>query len=425
MIREPINQDVVVKVSRLHAVGRHTVLGAAAVAGLLLVLGLGCAWSRSAHTVNAARLRIASVTKGTLVRDANVTGRVVAAVSPTLYATAQANVTLKAHAGDAVKKGDVLAVLESADLLDQLKREQASYEQLEAEVARQRILAEKQKLAAKHDADQAEIDRVAALRTFQLWEKAGDLGVIKKVEYDKVKDAVKSTEIRSKHAAQAAALENQDVNFELKTKQSQLQRQRAALDYAQRRVEDLTVRAPIDGVIGTISVADRAVVPANTPLMTLVDLSQLEVELSIPEAFANDIGLGMDVEIAAGDTKVKGKISAISPEVVKNEVLVRARFAKAQPEGLRQSQRVAARLLIEEKPNVLMLARGSFVENEGGKFAYVVENGIAQRRPITMGATSVASVEIQSGLKEGDKVVISGTDAFESAPSVNLSNLNQ
>jgi len=98
------------------------------------------------------------------------------------------------------------------------------------------------------------------------------------------------------------------------------------------------------------------------------------------------------------------------------------RFDGAQPQGLRQSQRVSARLLIEEKPKVLMLARGPFVESEGGRFVYLVENNIALRRPFKLGATSISAVEILDGLKEGDKVVVAGTDQFENAERVSLNN---
>jgi len=235
-------------------------------------------------------------------------------------------------------------------------------------------------------------------------------------------DALRSAEIRSKHAAKAAELENDDVVLELKTKVSQLQRQRLSLEYARRRVEELTVRAPVDGFIGSLSIANRSVVPANAALMTLVDLSVLEVELEIPEAYAADIGLGMNAEITTGDGKATGKLSALSPEVVKNQVLARARFTGPQPAGLRQSQRVSARLLIEEKPNVLLLPRGPFVETEGGRFAYVVADGIAERRPVRLGATSVSAVEVLEGLKEGDKVVIAGSDTFENAARVSINN---
>jgi HlyD family secretion protein len=377
-------------------------------------------WRGSTHSVNLARLRVAEVGRGTLIRDAAVNGRIVAAISPTLYSASPATVTLKASAGDTVKKGDVLAVLESPDLSDALKREQSSYEQLEAEVARQQILARKQKLLARRDADTAEIERLSAQRTLERYQAVANDGIIAKIDYQKARDALNSAEIRARHAELAAGLEGDNVALELKTKVQQLERQRLTLANAQRRVDELTVRAPVDGFIGTLSVANRSVVPANAPLMTLIDLSRLEVELEVPETYVADIGLGMSAEIDAGAVKASGKLSALSPEVVKNQVLARVRFNGAQPAGLRQNQRVSARLLIDEKPNVLLLQRGPFVEAEGGRYVYLLRDGVAVRTPVKLGATSVAAVEILSGLKQGDKVVIAGTDTFENAERVSI-----
>ncbi|WP_229217600.1 efflux RND transporter periplasmic adaptor subunit [Massilia forsythiae] len=399
---------------------RHAAWVGAAVLVAALAAALLSNWRSSDASVSAARLRIAEVTRGTLVRDASVNGRVVAAVSPTLYAKAAATVNLQVAAGDTVKRGQALAVLESPDLSDALKRETSTYEQLKAEVARQQILARKQKLLAQKDADTAEIDRLSAQRTLERYDSVAQVGVIAKIDYQKARDALQSAEIRARHAAQAAALEGDDVQLALKTKTSELERARLSMGEARRRVDELTVRAPVDGFIGTLNVQNRMVVAANAPLMTLVDLSKLEVELEVPETYVADMGLGMHAEIQLPTGTATGKLSALSPEVVKNMVLARVRFDGEQPTGLRQSQRLTARLLIEEKPNVLMLQRGSFVENEGGRYAYVVRDGIATRTPVRLGATSIAAVEILSGLKAGDRVVVSGTDAFDKAERVSI-----
>ncbi|HTQ00077.1 MAG TPA: efflux RND transporter periplasmic adaptor subunit [Casimicrobiaceae bacterium] len=419
MIRDTSAQDVVLA-PRPRRWRRTIVVAAGGIALIGALSALAWAWRDSTQSVSASRLRIATVTRGTLVRDAAVNGRVVAAVSPTLYAPAAGTVTLKVSAGDTVKRGDVVAEIDSPDLADQLKREQSTYEQMQAEVARQRIVAQKQKLLAQRDADTAEIDRVAAQRTYERIEKAGIAGVVAKNDFMKAQDALRSAEIRSRHAAQAAQLEGDDVALELKTRESQLERQRLTLAYAKRRVDELSVRAPVDGFIGSLAVANRSVVPANTALLTLVDLSVLEVELEVPETYAADLGIGMAVEITTPDGKAAGKLAALSPEVVRNQVLARVRFTGPQPANLRQSQRVSARLLIDERPNVLVLPRGPFVESGGGRIAYVVENGVADRRPIRIGATSVSAVEVIEGVKEGDKVVIAGSDAFENAQRVSI-----
>ena len=420
MIRDTSLQDALLTPPPAQKAKRRALLVGGAVALAALAVFLLSNWSASERSVSASRLRIAEVGRGTLVRDASVNGRVVAAVSPTLFATAPAIVNLKVAAGDTVKKGDVLAVLESPDLSDALKREQSTYEQLKAEVARQQILSRKQKLLAQREADTAEIERLSAQRTLERYDSVGQVGIIAKIDYQKAKDALNSAQIRARHAAQAANLEGDDVALAIRTKTGEMERARLAMANAQRRVDELTVRAPVDGFIGTLNVQNRMMVAANAPLMTLVDLSRLEVELEVPETYVSDLGLGMNAEIALPAGTATGKLTALSPEVVKNQVLARVRFDGEQPQGLRQSQRVTARLLIEEKPNVLMVARGPFVESEGGRFAYVVRDGVAVRTPIRIGATSVSAVEILSGLKSGDRIVVAGTDAFENAASVSI-----
>jgi HlyD family secretion protein len=420
MIRDTSSQDAVINAPAGRALKRRALISAAALAAVAAAVLLVSGWRASDSSVNGARLRIADVTRGTLVRDAAVNGRIVAAVSPTLYSTAPSTVTLKVAAGDTVKRGQILAVLESPDLSDALKREQSSYQQLEAEVARQQILARKQKLLAQRESDTAEIDRLSAQRTLERYQAVANEGVIAKIDFQKAKDALASAEIRARHAAKAAVLEGDDVGLALKTKVNELDRQRLSMANAQRRVDELSVRAPVDGFIGTLSVQNRSVVAANTALMTLVDLSRLEVELEVPESYVADMGLGMSAEIQLGSASATGKLAALSPEVVRNQVLARVRFDGEQPKGLRQNQRVTARLLIEEKPNVILVPRGPFVESEGGRFAYVVRDGIAVRTPITLGATSVGSVEITSGVQPGDKLVIAGTDTFANAARVSI-----
>jgi HlyD family secretion protein len=420
MIRDTSHQDAVIAPPAGQALKRRALWIGGAIAAAALCAGLFSTWRSSESSVNASRLRVAEVTRGTLVRDASVNGRVVAAVSPTLYAKASSTVNLQVAAGDTVKKGQVLAVLESPDLADVLKRETSAYEGLKAEVERQQILSRKQKLLAQKEADTAEIERLSAQRTLERYESVAQVGVIAKIDYQKAKDALQSAEIRARHAAQAASLEGADVQLALKTKMNELERARLSMEEARRRVDELTVRAPVDGFIGTLNVQNRMVVAANAPLMTLVDLSKLEVEVEVPETYVADMGLGMSAEIVLPSGTATGKLSALSPEVVKNMVLARVRFDGEQPKGLRQSQRLTARLLIEEKPNVLMLPRGPFVEQDGGRYAYVVRDGIATRTPITMGATSVSAVEILSGLKQGDKVVVAGTDAFANASRVSI-----
>ncbi len=402
---------------------RIAVLAAGAVV-VLLITGFAVPsvsrWLSASRSVSSAQIRTAEVTRGTLVRDISVQGRIVAAVSPTLYAPVASTVTLVAKAGDIVKKGDVLAELESPELKSRYDQESATLQSLESEVARARIQNQQARLAARRTADQAEVDHAAAQREWERAELSWQKGVISKVDHLTAKDNLRKAELTNGHAQEDAKLQTEALALELRTRELALERQRVNVAELARQVDALKIRAPVDGQVGTIAVFDKANVPANAPIVTVVDLSVLEVEVEIPEIYADDLGQGMGAEIKLGGTTQPGTLASISPEVVEGQVRGRVRFEGTQPAGLRQSQRVSARIVIEEKPDVLMIARGPFFDSDGGRYAYVIDDDLAVRRAIRTGAVSLTAIEVLEGLKVGDTVIVSATDDFEGAEKVSV-----
>jgi HlyD family secretion protein len=107
--------------------------------------------------------------------------------------------------------------------------------------------------------------------------------------------------------------------------------------------------------------------------------------------------------------------------VVDGRVACRLAFAGDRPAGLRQNQRLQTRVLIEQRDDVLEVQRGPFLDTGGGNVAYVVVDGVAERRAIRTGAVSVDEVEILEGAQPGDQIVVSGADTFGDAQRVRLS----
>jgi HlyD family secretion protein len=421
MIRDTSAQDKVLRstgsLGRLRS--RLPVVLALAVS-IVLLLWMFARWSSAERSVDLQRVRIAEVTRGTLIRDAAVEGRLVAAVSPTLYASSPGTVTLRVQAGAAVKRGDVLLELESAELSNELSRESATLASLEAEVGRQKILADKARLTARKTLDEAEVTLLGAQRDLQRSERGYALGAISEIDVLRARDAARTAEIRRAHAEAETALESQSVRFDLTTHVQSLERQRLMVANLQRRVDELLVRSPVDGMVGTVAVVDRAVVAINAPLVTVVDLSRLQVELEVAQSYADDIGIGMPVQVQFGSAEAAMHVVAISPEVVDNRVRVRVDFDAEVPGGLRQNQRVNGRLQFETRDDVLMLARGPFMEVDGGRTAWVVNEGVAAKRTVQLGVSSTTAVEVLDGLQAGDRVVIAGIDLFSDAERVRL-----
>ncbi|HEX7373685.1 MAG TPA: HlyD family efflux transporter periplasmic adaptor subunit [Steroidobacteraceae bacterium] len=399
------------------------VWGVAAIAVVVLLALLAWllkGWFSSDATVARERVRIAAVTRGEFISDVAAQATVVAAVSPSLYAPAAGTVMVTAKAGDTVKKGDVLATLDSPGLRNEFQREQATLESMTVDLRRQQIEVRRKILQSQQASDMAGVAIKAAEREFARADQAWSQKVISERDYQRAKDELDEARLTHHHAVESGGLEKEGLEFELQTRRLQLERQQLVVDDLKRRVGELEIRSPVDGMVGSVAVTQKAAVQQDAVLMTVVDLSAFEIEFRVAESYAGQIGLGMPVEITYGAKTYAGEVTSISPEVKSGEVTGRVRFKGAVPAGLRQNQRVAVRIVMDKRDNVLKVDRGAFYEAGGGTVAYRVNGQTAERVAIQTGAASIREVEIAGGLKEGDQIVISDTDDFKNAARVLL-----
>jgi HlyD family secretion protein len=425
MLRDTSGQDRVIEPTSLWR--RHRTLIIIALAGvialiaLIALLGLLLRYSGAGSSVDRSRVGIATVERGSFVRDIAADGQVVAAVSPTLYANALGTVTLRVHAGDTVSKGQVLAVIDSPDLTAKLSQEEATAVGLRIDWQRATLDAEQKLLQLRDAFNQAQVDQKTAQRELDRSRKAYELGSYTELQALKAQDSLEKAEFAFQQAKVNYESQPKQNRFDIDSKKALFDRQQFLVTDLKRQVDGLNVKSPVDGQVGQVQVADRASVAKDAPLLTVVDLSALEVEIKVTESLARDLRPGMSADLEGGGRHWAGSVSGVSPEVVAGQVTARLRFGSEKPAGLRQSQRLSVRIFIDKRDNVLMVDRGSFVDQEGGGFAYVVHGNVAERRPVRLGAASIAKVEILEGLAVGDEIVISGTDEFKSAQRVILS----
>jgi HlyD family secretion protein len=422
MLRDTTGQDHVIDRTGLwkrHRTLLIVILATVALLGVLLAYLLR--YSGAGVSVDRSRLSIATVERGGFVRDIAADGQIVAAVSPTLYANALGTVTLKVHAGDAVSKGQVLAVIDSPDLTAKLSQEEATSVGLRIDWQRATLDAEQKLLQLRDAFNQAQVDQKTAQRELERSRKAYELGSYTELQALKAEDSLEKAQFAFEQAKMNYQSQPKQNRFDIDSKKALFDRQQYLVADLKRQVDGLNVRSPVDGQVGQVQVADRASVAKDAPLLTVVDLTALEVEIKVTESLARDLRPGMSADLEGGGHHWQGGVSGVSPEVVAGQVTARLRFGNEKPAGLRQSQRLSVRILIDRRDDVLMVDRGAFVDQEGGGFAYLVHGNVAERHPVRLGAASVAKVEILDGLAAGDQIVVSGTDAFNGAERVILS----
>ncbi len=243
------------------------------------------------------------------------------------------------------------------------------------------------------------------------------------IDFEKAQDDLRNAELAYEHAIADAELYDERLAFELRASEFEVGRQDMLVADLQRQVDELSIKSPVDGIVGDLLVDQKQAVSRDTPVMAVVDLSRFEVDAQIPESYADDLAIGMRAEILVAGQRYPGTLVAVSPEIVDNQVASRIRFDGDGPANLRQNQRLTTRILLAEHPDVLYVQRGQFLDSGAGRIAYVVnDDRVATRRRIETGARSLSAVEVVSGLEPGETIVISNLDPFRGADTVLLTN---
>jgi HlyD family secretion protein len=392
--------------------------------GIILALLLGWlvrAWSNSNHIIAADRLRIVTVASGHFVRDVAAQGTVIAAVNPTLFAIARGTISYSVQAGDTVIKGQVLATIESPELNNEYQREQATLDSLNAALSRQEVEIRRQLLTSKQQADLAQVAITAAERELKRAQWAWDQRAMSERDYRRAIDDVATAKLNFEHARDTAGLERDSVVLDLKTRTLDRNRQSLVVENLKRRVAELNVRSPVNGMVANLGQAEKARIAESAPVVTVVDLTAFELEFQVAETYARDIKSGMTAEITLNGRIQPGIVTAISPEVRQSQVTGRVRFSGGQPPGLRQNERASVRIVLDERDHVMRFEHGPVID-EGTHAVYVVRGDHAVRTPVQLGAASVSEIEVLHGLAAGDRVIVSDARDFNDAPDLLIAN---
>lgn len=375
-------------------------------------------WAQADRSIDGSRLRLATVVRGDLERDVTVEGHAVAAYHPTLFSPARGLVRLEVQPGQPVTAGQLLAVVESPELASRLEQERSTLQSVRAELERLTLASRQLDLENAQEVDLLEVRRAAAERAMDRAQRTFDQGVTGAADYERAQDDLAVVELELDHARRKSELDRERTAFDVRNQELRLERQRLLTAELERQVAELEVRSPVAGLTSRVDVADRDAVTVGQPLLAVVDLSAFEIEIGVPQGFAAEVSIGTPAVVRLGAERFDAEVRRISPTVEGSVVPGRLAFVGEAPTGLKQSQRLTTRLVLEARRDVLKVQRGPFLESGGGHLAYVVDGSTARPRDIEVGALSVSEVEIRSGLEVGERVVISDTTRFDGADNV-------
>jgi membrane fusion protein (multidrug efflux system) len=203
------------------------------------------------------------------------------------------------------------------------------------------------------------------------------------------------------------------LESEQKAAAASVREHEASLRLAERNLEDYTLKAPISGKVGIRRVDTGNYIESGTIITTIVEADPLEVLFTVPSRAMQGIEVGQPAEIRDTDTSrtviARGRIRVIDPRVDTDTRMVSVKALVPNPEGrLKAGQFVGITLVREHREDAVVVPEDAVIPYAGKTFVFVVADGRASRREITLGERLPEVVEVTSGLEPGETIVTRG-----------------
>lgn len=365
--------------------------------------------------VNADTLSIGEVTSGNFNDYIRISGKVqpttTIQLSPRESGIVEEIVT---EEGTQVKEGNVLIRLSNDDLDLEILNSEANLAEKENILRNTMIQMEQQKMSLSLDILELQTDVKRKARTLESQKRLFDENLIGKEEY------LRSEEeyiLSSKKLEVTIARAQQDSIYrsvEIRRMEESLENMRENMKMIRRRKENLEVKAPIDGELGLLDVVIGQSVGKGSGIGQLNDLTSYKIESHIDEHYIDRISPGLEAEFERRNEIYNAVIRKVYPEVRNGKFQVDFRFCGEQPENIRTGQTYYLNLQLGQPEDAILIPRGTFYSNTGGKWIYVVDpdGKKAIKRNIRIGRQNPQYYEVLEGLSPGEKVITSGYDNF-------------
>jgi HlyD family secretion protein len=211
------------------------------------------------------------------------------------------------------------------------------------------------------------------------------------------------------------------LKSQLAPQESDVNQRKAALDLRARQLEDLKVKAGMQGVLQLVPVEVGAQVQAGANVARVADPSVLKAELRIAETQTKDIQIGQVAEVDTRNGVVPGKVARIDPASQNGTVGVDITLEGALPAGARPDLSVDGTVRLQKLDDVIFVGRPAFGQEESTITLFKLSpDGEAHRTKVVLGRSSVSAIEIREGLQPGDQVILSDMSSYDQFDRVKL-----
>jgi HlyD family secretion protein len=394
--------------------------------GLLAVVLVSVGLSRlkpAAPTVERAVVWPAKVERGPMVRQVRGLGTLTPEDIRWIPATTQGRVEkIILRPGTQVKSGDVILELSNPQLEQQLQDAQLKLGAAEAGLANIKVqlnndLLQQRAASANIEADFNKAKMQAQMNEALAADKLVSDLVLKQSQVDAQSLGVRNQISKDQLASKADSMRAQTM-----VQQSLVDQARALLSLTKQQQQELKVRAGLDGMLQLVPVEVGQQVAPGTNLARVANPSRLKAEIKIAETQTKDIQIGQKAEVDTRIGIVQGRVARIDPSVQNGTRTVDVALTGDLPRGAVPDLSVDGTIELERLNDVLFMGRPAFGQDQSlvGLFKISVDGVNAERVQVKLGRSSVNTIEVLSGLKVGDQVILSDMSAYDAYDRIRL-----
>ena len=386
------------------------------VAALTLFIGwLVFRDNSSTLRVDAQLLNVASVEQGEFNDYVRLTGSVQPMTTVQLSPLESGVVErIVAEEGTSVKRGDVILEMSNNSLSMQILQSKADLAEKQNILRNTMISMEQERLALRQEKLQLDLEVSRLKRTFEQNQSLYNDKLLAREDYLRSKEdyelAVGRRNLVLERQRQDSLYRSSQVT---QMEESLLSMQRN-MELIRQRVDNLKVKAPIDGEVGMLDAVLGQSLQQGANIGQVNDLTTYKVQAQIDEHYIDRITTGLVASFERQDTKYEMQLRKVYPEVRNGQFKADFRFVGDAPENIRSGQTYYLNLQLGEAAEAVLIPRGSFYQATGGRWIYVVDASgeKAYRREIRIGRQNPQYYEVIEGLQPGEKVITSSYDNF-------------
>lgn len=395
---------------------------AVAVAFIALTAGISTL-EPAAREVDRSSVWIEPVERGEMLRSVRGAGTLVPEEIRWIAAETEARVEkIVVDPGATVKAGTVILELsdpnteqaaQDAELA--LGSAQASFLDLQARLESQQLDQEANLARVKADFQAAQLDETSN-------EKLFESGLIPDIDLQRARLTAEQLTVRYEIEQKRIEKFANSIDAQLAVERNRLAQARALYQLRKDRLSSLQVRSVLDGVLQQVPVEEGQRVTPGTNLARVAQPGRLKAEVRIPETQAKDVQIGQVAVIDTRNGKVDGRVVRIDPAVTQGTVTVEVKLVGELPRGARPDLSIDGMIELERLEDVLYTGRPVFGQSNStiGLFKVSPDGTTAELTQVRIGRTSVNTVEIVEGLREGDQVILTDSSQWDDATRIRL-----